>query len=163
MTSRHVGGAMSTNGETGTVVVSSVFATTPEDLWHAVTSPERLRRWFGEITPQPGQAHSFDASLTTGWAGRISVTRCEPPTDLSAELCDDDAATTVNIHLAPTDEGTQLTIEEHGLEPQGLHNYVAGWHAQLDQLHATLQHAADVPWRDRWDQLREHYRTQTVR
>lgn len=163
MTRPRVDGAMSVHGDSGTVVVSSVFATTPDDLWQAVTSVERLRRWFGELTPQTGEARSFDASLTTGWAGTISVTRCEPPTHLSAELRDLDATTTVTARLELTDEGTRLTIEESGLEPRGLHNYVAGWHAQLDQLAATLLQSDDIPWRPRWEQLREHYQAQTAR
>ena len=36
MTTNRVDGAMSVHGDSGTVVVSSVFATTPDDLWQAV-------------------------------------------------------------------------------------------------------------------------------
>lgn len=160
MTSNSVEGSMRIDGDRGTVVVSSVFATTPDDLWQAVTSLERLGRWFGDISPLAGGESSFHATLTTGWSGTISVTTCEPPTRLSAQLRDADATTTVTAHLEPTDGGTRLTIEESGLEPDGLHTYVVGWHAQLDQLDAILRHGDEVPWRARWEQLREQY-TQT--
>ena len=158
-----VHGEMAIEDGVGIVVVSSVYPTTPDDLWQAVTSITRLRRWFGELTPHAGATTSFDAALTTGWSGMISVTRCEAPTHLTAELRDDDATTTVTAHLEPTDDGTRLTIEERGLEPVGLHIYVAGWHAQLDQLEATIRRGSDVAWRPRWEQLRDLYSAEAVR
>jgi len=56
------------------VTLSRNFATTVEDLWDAVTSPERIPRWFlpvsGEL--QPGGRYQLE-----GNAGGL-VTACEP-------------------------------------------------------------------------------------
>ena len=32
------------------VLASRVYDTTPADLWDALTSPERIRRWFAPVT-----------------------------------------------------------------------------------------------------------------
>jgi hypothetical protein len=48
MNTRHVDGAMAAHDGTGVVTVSSVFTTGADDLWHAVTSRDRLGGWFGD-------------------------------------------------------------------------------------------------------------------
>ena len=162
MTMTDVHGETKVENGVGTVIVSSVYATDADDLWLAVTSLDRLRRWFGDLTPRADDnATSFDAALTTGWSGRVTVTACEPPARLTAQLSDESTVTTVTATLIPTEGGTRLTIEERGLEPVGLYNYVAGWHAQLDQLDARLKGDDDVPWLARWEQLRDEYRAAT--
>ncbi|MEO7147077.1 MAG: SRPBCC domain-containing protein, partial [Terrimesophilobacter sp.] len=140
--------------------VDTVYPTLPDDLWEAITSPERLARWFGELVPRSDEATVYDATLTTGWSGPIRVDQCEPTRVIRVTLLDEDpsAVTTVTAVLDATDGGTRLTIEERGLPTEDLPTYVAGWHAQLDQLHADFSGAPAIEWRPRWEHLRETYR-----
>ncbi|WP_010204341.1 SRPBCC domain-containing protein [Salinibacterium sp. PAMC 21357] len=139
---------------TGVVEVSTVFATSADDLWEAITEPNRLARWFGEVSPRRGTEDTYEASLVTGWAGTINVTQCERPQLIELTLHDDEPSmTTVRATLEPEGEGTRLTIEEKGLPMENLTPYVAGWHAQIDQLHAMLAGDPTVEWRPRWEEL----------
>ena len=36
--------------EAKVVVATLTFATTPDDLWSAITEPERLQRWFSPVS-----------------------------------------------------------------------------------------------------------------
>lgn len=142
----------------GVITVSTVFPTSPEDLWEAITLPERLARWFGEVSLRGDDATTYDASLVTGWIGTVKVEQCEHPRLIRLILVDDEPSmTTVSVVLDSAQEGIRLTIEERGLPADDLSIYVAGWHAQLDQLHAGFSGAPDVEWRSRWEELRAKY------
>ncbi|MGV8897086.1 MAG: SRPBCC domain-containing protein [Rhodoglobus sp.] len=143
----------------GVVTVVTDYPTPAIDLWEAITAPERLARWFGDIRPRSDDVATYDASLTTGWSGIIRVDECEPTRMIRLTLIDEtEPETTVTALLLPVDGGTQLTIEERGLPTDDLESYVAGWHAQVDQLQADHAGAAPVEWRPRWEQLRASYR-----
>lgn len=144
---------------TGVITVSALFATTPEDLWEAITLPERLARWFGDVSSRADDTTTYDASLVTGWIGTVKVEQCEYPQLIRLTLLDDEPSmTTVSVVLDSEKEGTRLTIEERGLPVDDLSIYVAGWHAQLDRLHANFAGAPAVEWRPRWEELRTMYR-----
>ncbi len=144
----------------GIVTVSSVYATSSQDLWEAITAPDRLRRWFGEVHPRGEGTASYDAALTTGWSGTVVVDECDPPRRIRATLRNDTPDVTIVFAvLQPTTDGTRLIIEERGLPVDDLPSYAAGWHAQLDQLDATLTGGPTVDWRSRWEQLRTTYRS----
>lgn len=143
----------------GVVTVSALYTTTLADLWEAITLPERLARWFGEVSLRADDATTYDASLVTGWIGTVTVEQCEHPRLMRLTLLDDEPSmTTVSVTLDSEKEGTRLTIEERGLPADDLSIYVAGWHAQLDRLHANLTGAPPIEWRPRWQELRAMYR-----
>lgn len=83
------------------------YDTTVEDLWDAITTPERLARWFGTV----------DGDLKLGGRYRIegnasgSITRCERPEafDLSWEFMD--TITWVTVRLARDGRRARLTLE----------------------------------------------------
>ena len=37
------------------VAISRIFATTPDDLWDAVTNGERIPRWFLPVSGEPAE------------------------------------------------------------------------------------------------------------
>lgn len=61
------------------VTLARTFDTTPDDLWDAVTDPERLPRWFLPVSGnlQPGGHYQLE-----GNAGG-TITDCQPPRFLS--------------------------------------------------------------------------------
>lgn len=62
------------------VTLERVFDTDPEDLWDAVTNPERLPRWF---LPISGDLKLGGRYQLEGNAGG-TITECEPPHFLAA-------------------------------------------------------------------------------
>jgi uncharacterized protein YndB with AHSA1/START domain len=89
------------------VVASRVYNTSVEDLWDAVTNPERLPRWFAPVT---GELRKGGRYQVQGNAGG-SITRCDAPTafDLTWEF--GGGMSWVTVRLAPEGQGTRLTLE----------------------------------------------------
>ncbi len=142
----------------GIVAVDALYPTPPDELWDAITSPARLARWFGDIQPRSESTSAYDAKLSTGWSGTIQVDECEPPRIIRLSFIDEDEpTTTVTAVLDAVGSGTRLTIEERGLPIDDLATFVAGWHAQAEQLLAVSTGAQTIPWRTRWEQLRSRY------
>ncbi len=85
------------------VTLSRSYDTTMEDLWDAVTNPERIPRWFA---PVEGDFRVGGRYQITGNAGG-TITRCEAPKtfDLTWEFAGD--TSWVEVRLAP--EGTART------------------------------------------------------
>ncbi|HEY2791902.1 MAG TPA: SRPBCC domain-containing protein, partial [Micromonosporaceae bacterium] len=80
MTQQRILGRLGAANGVGVVRLEDSFDTSLEDLWSAVTDPERLRRWYGEVSGdlRPGgriQLHIPAADIDA--VGRIDV--CEPP------------------------------------------------------------------------------------
>lgn len=86
---------------------SAKFDTEPEDMWDAVTNPERIPRWFLPISGdlKPGGHYQLEGNA----GGKIS--RCEPPEafDISWE-CGGNVSW-VRVQLDSHDDGTRLTLE----------------------------------------------------
>lgn len=83
------------------------YDTTVEDLWDAITTPERLARWF---LPVEGDLKLGGRYQLKGNAGG-SITRCERPEalDLTWEIMG--GTSWVNLRLAPDGEKARLTLE----------------------------------------------------
>lgn len=92
--------------------LSRSFATDPDDLWDALTSPERLPRWF---LPVSGDLRLGGRYQLEGNAGG-SIEVCEPPRLLRVTWEMGDSTTRLTVTLHPT--GTHppvTTLElEHG-------------------------------------------------
>jgi len=72
---RVVGRADTPAGEARTVLLRRSYDTSVEDVWDAVTDPERIRRWF---LPVSGDLRPGGRYQTEGNAGG-EIVRCEPP------------------------------------------------------------------------------------
>ena len=54
------------------------FGTDAEDLWSAVTDPQRLARWVAQVDGDLRLGGAFRATFTSGWEGPGRVDVCEP-------------------------------------------------------------------------------------
>src|SRR6185369_14143596 len=64
---------------TGTVRMEDRYDTDIDDLWSALTEPQRLARWIGEVEGDLGLGGDFRARFTSSWEGPGRVDVCEPP------------------------------------------------------------------------------------
>src|SRR5258706_12408915 len=55
------------------------FSTKPDDLWSALTDPQRLARWIAKVEGDLRLGGEFRASFTSGWEGPGRGGVCEPP------------------------------------------------------------------------------------
>lgn len=84
-----------------------VYDTTVEDLWEAITTPERLARWF---LPVEGDLELGGRYQLEGNAGG-TITRCDPPKALDLSWEFGGGTSWVNVRLAPDGERARLTLE----------------------------------------------------
>jgi uncharacterized protein YndB with AHSA1/START domain len=90
------------------VVASRSYDTTIEDVWDAITNPERIPRWFLPIT---GELRLGGRYQLQGNAGG-EITRCEPPRHLAVTWEFGGEVSWVKVDLAEDGKGgTQLELE----------------------------------------------------
>ena len=90
------------------VVATRTFDTTPDDVWDALTSPERIPRWF---LPVSGELRLGGRFQLKGNAGG-SITHCDPPRHLAVtwEFGGEVSWVEVRLDEAPGG-GTRLVLE----------------------------------------------------
>lgn len=88
------------------VTLRRLYDTTPDDLWEAVTDPERLARWFAPV----------GGDLRAGGRYRIegnaegTITDCDPPRFLAANWEFGGGTSWIELRIASEDEGARLTL-----------------------------------------------------
>jgi uncharacterized protein YndB with AHSA1/START domain len=123
-------------------VAMRIFDTTVDDLWEAITTPQRLARWF---LPVEGDLKLGGRYQLKGNAGG-TITRCDPPEalDLTWEFAG--GTSWVNLRLTAAGEKARLTLEhiahKDGIGEEHLKKYGpgatgVGWDLAL---HGLKQH-----------------------
>ncbi|HEV7277901.1 MAG TPA: SRPBCC family protein [Devosiaceae bacterium] len=89
------------------VIVSRIYETNAADLWDALSSRERLPRWFLPVSGElkPGGRYQFE-----GNAGG-TITECTPEERLAATWEFAGNVSWVTVTLEPEGDGTRLTLE----------------------------------------------------
>lgn len=104
---RSVADAKLPSGDAYSVVLTRTYAADPEDVWDAVTSPERLSRWFLPVTGDLKLGGRFQ--LEGNAHGEI--VRCERPRLLTVTwVFGDDPASEVEVRLTPRGEHTEFEL-----------------------------------------------------
>ena len=88
------------------VEASRTYSTDPEDLWDALTNPERLPRWF---LPVHGDLELGGRYQLEGNAGGL-ITRCDPPRALELTWEFDGNVSWVRVRLEELDGGTRMVL-----------------------------------------------------
>ncbi|MFV8751841.1 SRPBCC family protein [Nannocystaceae bacterium ST9] len=89
------------------LVATRTYDTDPEDLWDALTSAERIPRWFLPIT---GELRLGGRYQLEGNAGG-EITRCDPPHHLALTWEFGGGVSWVEVRLSAAAEGTLLELE----------------------------------------------------
>lgn len=134
------------------------YDTTVEDLWEAITTRDRIARWFG---PVEGELQLGGRYQIQGNASG-TITRCNPPEafDLTWEFAG--ATSWLNVRLAPDGSRARLTLEhiahkdgigEEHLKRFGPGAVGVGWDLTLHGLaqhlsapEGAVDHAATEAW-----------------
>ena len=152
-------GTVTVENGTHTLRFERLLEFAPEEVWAALTEPERLREWLAEAVVRPGEGGSIRLDFGEGGTetGRISV--WDPPRLLAYEWnFVGEGPSHVRFELTALDDAraTRLTLEHTLLTGDVASGYGAGWHAHLDQLEGHL--AGDVPdWSALFDELHPSY------
>lgn len=88
------------------VIATRSYDTDPADLWDAIVTPERLRRWFAPVS---GELRLGGRYQVEGNASG-TVTACDPPRHLALTWEFAGAMSWVEVTLAPDGAGTRLEL-----------------------------------------------------
>ena len=162
--SGHLRGTIMVVDGTSVVRMEDRYRTSVDDLWSALTDPERLARWVAQVEGDLRLGGAFRATFTSGWEGPGRVDVCEPPRRLLVTMSPgEDEQTEIEVELAPDGHMTRLVIEERGIPLDEVAAHGAGWQVHVEDLAAHLAGRSTAEWRSRWTELIPAYREQERR
>lgn len=147
-----------------------------EKVWEAITTPERIKEWMGEVevdldlveggqmdTRTTGPPELVDAIIAEAGEGPLvandTVLRVERPV-LFEHTFGGDPGSIARWELRRDGDGTRLTLthtEPPGFDVANGPRDLAGWHTLLDLLGSALD-GKPMPWlKERWEEHRDHY------
>jgi uncharacterized protein YndB with AHSA1/START domain len=88
------------------VVARRIYETDQGDLWHAITDPERIPRWF---LPVSGELRLGGRYQLEGNAGGV-IEACDEPDHLAVTWEFAEQVSWLDVALTPTDGGTALEL-----------------------------------------------------
>jgi uncharacterized protein YndB with AHSA1/START domain len=149
----------------GVVRVEERYDTDIDDLWTAITDPDRLARWFGRVEGdlRPGgqfRLHVFDAGMDT--VGQVVT--CEAPQRLVVTNRESDESyqegngvppydQTIDATLTADRDQTILVIEVRGMPLEAIPFFGTGWQVHAENLAAYLAGRELGDTKPRWDAL----------
>ncbi len=157
-------------GDRDYVVLARAFRAPVEDVWAAVTEPERLERWIGTWTGDPSTGQVAFRMTAEGEDAEAEIQRidvCEPPHRLVTRSVTPGPDGTgeiewvLELDLTESDGVTTLTFAQVVHDAEMASTVGPGWEYYLDRLVAaeTSAEVADVSWDDYYPGLSDHYRS----
>ena len=134
-----LGSLHSVDGE-GVVRMEDRLDTGIDDLWGALTDPERLAHWYGEVEGELSEGGEFRVRIALAGDRTGRVEACEPPQRLLLAMSDPDPQPgrpeqTVNeARLSSEGLQTRLVWEVRGLPVNLLPAYGAGIQIHVEHL-----------------------------
>jgi uncharacterized protein YndB with AHSA1/START domain len=140
MTHTHPTGYRETRDGHDVVVLARQFPAAVEDVWAAVTEPDRLERWIGTWEGDPADgwvgfrmtAESPDASAERMW-----IDECDPPRRLATHSSTPYGDWHLALDLDERDGVTTLTFAQRMSDPGVAADVGPGWDYYLDRLVAA--------------------------
>ena len=157
-----LGSLHSVDGE-GVVRMEDRLDTGIDDLWRALTDPDRLAHWYGEVEGELSQGGEFSVRIALSGERTGRVEACEPPQRLLLAMRDPDPqpgqpGQTVNeARLIAEGAQTRLVWEVRGLPVNLLPAYGAGIQIHVEHLadYISGRELRDVE--GRWNELFSAY------
>ncbi|RNL61257.1 SRPBCC family protein [Nocardioides marmoriginsengisoli] len=152
------------------VEFTRTFRAPIDDVWAAVTEPDRLARWIGTWTGDPASG-AVQFQMTYEGDGvpseAFTIDECEPPVQLRITTSSsmEDGTTEswrLRLDLAETDGITTLIFAQDLPDPAIAENVGPGWDYYLDRMQVAESGGdpATLVWDDYFPALTGHYRAE---
>src|SRR5436190_8545615 len=134
-----LGSLHSVDGE-GVVRMEDRLDTGIDDLWGALTDPDRLAHWFGEVEDELSQAGECRVRIALAGKRTGRVEACEPPQRLLLTMRDPDPQpgqpeqTVIEAQLIAEGAQTRPVWEERGMPVNLLPAHGAGIQIHVEHL-----------------------------
>lgn len=120
-----------------TLLIRRTYDATPEDIWDALTDPERLVRWFLPITGDLRVGGRFQLEGNAGG----QIVRCDKPREIAVTWEYGGGTSDVQLRLTPQGNTTVLELEHSPVPAEIIPNASpemwglgAGWEMGLKSL-----------------------------
>ena len=146
LTAREVRAGSRDGAPTKVVIARRTYPTTQADLWDAVTSAERIPRWFLPVSGElkPGGRYQLE-----GNAGGV-IERCAEPESFTVTWEFGEMVSWLTVTLVPDGQGTRLELAHEAHVDPGLWGQFGpgavgvGWDLGLMGLGLHLENGAQV-------------------
>jgi uncharacterized protein YndB with AHSA1/START domain len=149
----------------GVVRIEDRYDTDIDDLWSAITDPDRLARWHGQVEGDlrpGGEFRLYIAADDIDSTGRVE--ECEPPRRLVVTTRETDESYQRGQGLPPFDavkeitlpadgDQTILVIEVKGMPLDKIAFFGAGWQIHAENLAAYIAGREPGDTEARWSEL----------
>jgi uncharacterized protein YndB with AHSA1/START domain len=152
-------GTLRTADGKGVVRMEDRFNTGIDDLWSALTTPDRLARWIGEVEGdlRLGGEYRF-RFFASGAEGTGRVEACQPPHHLLlAHGLGQPDVNVIEATLTADGGQTILVVEERGMPVNLLAAYGAGVQVHVEDLAAHIAGRERGDAAARWGELQPAY------
>jgi uncharacterized protein YndB with AHSA1/START domain len=114
-----------------------------EDVWSALTEPERLARWIGRYDGERAVGGTGTFAMTHEQGEAVgeptTIVECDPPRRLVIEWVQQDAdAWRIDLDLWMEEGRTQLRFTQIYAEDADVTDFAMGWHWYLDKFDAEV-------------------------
>jgi len=143
-------GVVEQRGGEHVLVQTRTFRAPIEDVWAAVTEPDRLARWIGSWEGDPASGSVEFRMLFEGdehASETMTIRICEPPHRLHLTSHAGEEVWLLNLDLTHTDGVTTLTFSQPGVTREQVGGVGPGWDYYLDRL-VDVETGADPSQRD---------------
>jgi uncharacterized protein YndB with AHSA1/START domain len=153
-----LGSLHAVDGE-GVVRIQDLLDTGIDDLWGALTDPDRLAHWYGEVEGELSQGGEFRLRIALSGERTGRVEACEPPQRLLLTMRDPDPQpgqpeqTVIEARLFAEGARTRLIWETRGMPVNLLPAYGAGIQIHVEHLAEYLVGRELCDVEARWPEL----------
>jgi uncharacterized protein YndB with AHSA1/START domain len=134
-----------------------------DDLWGALTEPDRLAGWYGEVDGELSPGGEFRVRIALAGARTGHVDACDPPQHLRLTMRDPDARpgqpeqTVIEAWLTAEGARTRLVWETRGMPVSLLPAYGTGIQIHVEHLADYIGGRELREGEARWNELFSAY------
>ncbi len=147
------------------LVLTRSFNAPIDDVWAAITEPQRTVRWFGAWTPGAAASDGRPTTVSVtmafeeeGPAVDMDVVACEPPHRLALSAVDEYGSWHLDLTLSFDSGVTTLTFVHHLDASADVGEVGPGWEYYLDLLVSAETGRPQRSFDDYFPALAESYR-----
>jgi|RhiMethySRZTD1v2_1073278.scaffolds.fasta_scaffold12181_8 uncharacterized protein YndB with AHSA1/START domain len=153
----------------GIVRIEDRYDTDIDDLWSALTDPDRIVGWWGRVEGDLRVGGGFKVMVESNdWEGSGRIEACEPPRLLRVTNRESDESyrkgqgvppfdATIEATLTGDGDQTVLVIEIRGVPLEPIAFFGVGWQVHAEDLAAHVAGREPADTEARWGQLVPSY------
>ncbi|MFN8074261.1 MAG: SRPBCC family protein [Kineosporiaceae bacterium] len=146
------------------VAMTRTYPVSPAQLWAAITEPEQLARWFGQVDGDVREGGAFRVTFQGGAVTPMTLQRCAAPRELEvAWTFPAEPDSVLHVTVSDAEGGAEIVLDHRLLPYDQAVGYAAGWHTYLDRLEDVLAGGSARNWDDRFAEVLQTYRGVAMR